>query len=458
MTSRSPTRPVLLATAALLTLGGPASAQDTTRSTTERIEELEQQIKILARLREIELDSAVQATKGRPTVNTSGDGFTFRSADGNWRLRVGGYIQADGRFYPGDEAGILVNAFGLRRARPLVEGTVYKYFDFRIMPDFGAGTPSLYEAYLEARISRAFNLRAGKFKPPIGLERLQSATDLRFIERGFPTNLAPNRDVGLQVAGEFAGGTVIYQAGIFNGVPDLGFGDADANDAKDLAGRLFFSPFARQGRAAPVDLGFGISGSTGNERGTILAPQTSNLRTPGQATFFRYRVGATAAAATIADGRRTRFAPQAFLYRGSFGLITEYTSNHHTVRRDSVVASIPHQGWQAAGSFFLTGEKATYRTVTPKKVFDPRTGAWGALEVAARVQQTSVGDAAFPFLADPVTSASGAKAWSLGLNWHVARNVKLMLNYERTTFTGGAANGANRPAETFVATRFQTAF
>ena len=326
-------------------------------------------------------------------------GFQLKSADGNFILKLRGYIQADGRFYPGDDLGILINTFGLRRARPLVEGTVYKYFDFRIMPDFGAGTPSLYEAYLEARISKAFALRAGKFKPPIGLERLQSATDLRFIERGFPTNLAPNRDVGLQIGGEFAGGTVTYQAGIFNGVPDLGFGDADANDAKDLAGRLFVTPFARQGRAAPVDLGFGISGSTGNERGNILVPQTSSLRTPGQAIFFRYRIGTTAAAATIADGRRTRLAPQAFLYRGSLGLIAEYTSNHHTVRRDSVVASIPHQGWQVAGSFFLTGEKAGFRTVTPKKVFDPRTGAWGAFEVAVRVQQTSVGDAVFPFLA-----------------------------------------------------------
>jgi len=457
MIPRSPVRFVLLA-AASLTLPGAVAAQDTTRSTTERIEELEQQIRILARLREIELDSAVQAARGRPTVNTSGDGFFFRSADGNWRLRIGGYIQADARFYAGDDAGVLTNTFGIRRARPLVEGTVFKYFDFRILPDFGAGAPSLYEAYLEARLSRALAIRAGKYKPPVGLERLQSATDLRFVERGFPTNLAPNRDVGLQIGGEVAGGTVSYQAGIFNGVPDLGFGDADANDAKDLAGRIFFAPFARQGRAAPVDLGFGVSGSIGNERGTIAAPQTSNLRTPGQAVFFRYRTGATAAAAVVADGRRTRLAPQAYLYRGSLGLLTEYTSNHHTVRRDSVVETIPHQGWQVAASFFLTGEKATYRSVTPKQVFDPKAGTWGAVELAVRVQETSVGDAAFPFLADPATAASRAKAWSLGINWHFAKNVKLMVDYEHTTFTGGAANGANRPVETFVVTRFQTAF
>ena len=457
MIPRSPVRFVLLA-AASLTLPGAVAAQDTTRSTTERIEELEQQIRILARLREIELDSAVQAARGRPTVNTSGDGFFFRSADGNWRLRIGGYIQADARFYPGDDAGILTNTLGIRRARPLVEGTVYQYFDFRILPDFGAGTPSLYEAYLEARIGRALSIRAGKYKPPVGLERLQSATDLRFVERGFPTNLAPNRDVGLQIGGEVAGGTVSYQAGIFNGVPDLGFGDADANDAKDLAGRIFFAPFARQGRAAPVDLGFGVSGSIGNERGTIAAPQTSNLRTPGQAVFFRYRTGATAAAAVIADGRRTRLAPQAYLYRGSLGLLTEYTSNHHTVRRDSVVQTIRHQGWQVAGSFFLTGEKASSRGVTPMKVFDPKAGTWGAVEIAGRVQQTGVDDAAFPFLADPATAASWAKAWSLGINWHFAKNVKLMVDYEHTTFTGGAANGANRPVETFIVTRFQTAF
>ena len=48
--------------------------------------------------------------------------------------------------------------------------------------------------------SRGRSLTAGKFKVPVGLERLESATDIRFIERGFPTSLVPNRDLGVHSA------------------------------------------------------------------------------------------------------------------------------------------------------------------------------------------------------------------------------------------------------------------
>jgi phosphate-selective porin OprO/OprP len=365
-----------------------------------------------------------------------------------------GYFQADSRVYLGDTDHALVNTLLIRRARPMVEGTLDRHFDFRIMPDFGSGQPTLYEAWIEARLDPAFGLRAGKFKPPVGLERLQSATDLRFIERGFPTNLAPNRDVGIQIGGELDRGTVTYQVGIFNGVPDLGFGDGDATDDKDLAARLFLLPFAKQGRTAPVDLGFGVAMITGNERGTEAAPQTSSFRSPGQAVVFRYRNGATT---VIADGRRSRIYPQAYLYRGSFGLMAELTDNKHTVRRDTVLRAFHHRGWQIAGSLFLTGEKASYRSVTPKNIFDLKAKTYGAFEVAVRYQVTRVDDEVFPFFADSTVSAGRVTAWGLGLNWHLAKNLKAVINYERATFRGGAPTG-NRPTESFLATRFQFAY
>jgi hypothetical protein len=80
----------------------------------------------------------------------------------------------------------------IRRARPIFEGTLWRIFDFRIMPDFGGGTSALFDGYVECRFSKALRVRAGKFKPPLGLERLRSATDLDFVERGAPTSLAPS--------------------------------------------------------------------------------------------------------------------------------------------------------------------------------------------------------------------------------------------------------------------------
>ena len=205
------------------------------------------------------------------TVTAGKDGFSLKSADGNFVLKLRGYTQFDGRFFQSDDQKPATDTFTLRRVRPILEGTVYKIFDFRIMPDFGQGQTVLFDAYLEARFNPAFRVRAGKFKPPVGLERLQSATDILFVERALPTNLVPNRDLGVQVSGDLAGGTVNYAVGAFNGTVDLGNGDADTNNGKDLDARVFFQPFVT-GTGPLKNLGFGVGASQGNQTGTLTAP------------------------------------------------------------------------------------------------------------------------------------------------------------------------------------------
>ena len=129
------------------------------------------------------------------------------------------------------------STFVLRRVRPLFEGTVYKYFDFRIMPDFGNGQSVLQDAYMDFNYLPGAKIRFGKSKAPVGLERLQAARDVLFVERGFPTSLVPNRDLGVQLMGEnLGGGTLNYAVGVLNGVPDGSSGDLDTNNTKDFAG------------------------------------------------------------------------------------------------------------------------------------------------------------------------------------------------------------------------------
>jgi phosphate-selective porin OprO/OprP len=369
-------------------------------------------------------------------------------------LKLRGYAQADGRFYPSDDAGAISNSFLLRRARPILEVTVGKYFGFRVMPDFAGSQVSLQDAYWEGKFDPAFSVRAGKFKPPIGYERLQSATDVTFAERGLPTNLAPSRDIGLQVGGE-AGGVFEYQAGIFNGAPDLGSPDTDLNDAKDLAARVFFQPF-RDGTLR--GLGFGISASTGVEEGTPTATDLAGYRSASQQTFFRYRTDALVPDNTaVADGRRSRLAPHAYLGLGSFGVLGEYTINRQEVRIGTTATRLTHKAWQASGSFFLTGEYAGFRSPTPKKPFDLAAGTFGAVELAARYGELDIDDDAFPVFANLASSASKAKGLGLGVNWHLNKQIKVLVSYEHTTFEGGA-EGGDRASEDFVVTRFQHSF
>jgi phosphate-selective porin OprO/OprP len=422
-----------------------------------RVEELDQKVRVLERLRELAADSAAAAAKDKVSATASAkDGFSMKSADGRFSLKFRGLVQTDARFFLSDSAVPATNNFFVRRARPILDLVLGKYLELRLQPDFAQGTTVLFDAYSDVKISPAFAVRVGKFKPPVDLERLQSASDIVFAERALATNLAPNRDIGLQLSGDVSGGLLTWQAGVFNGVPDLGNGDGDVSDAKDFAGRIFLQPFKTGSLAG---LGVGIAGTSGIERGTTAAPALASYRTPGQQTWFRYISSTTTPASNVfADGRRSRLAPQAYFYSGPLGLHGEYIQSYQAVNRNTfATVKLKHTAWQTTGSWFLTGEKNSFRSATPKKQFDPKAGSFGALELAARYSELSIDDATFPAYASPTSTPSKAKAWAVGLNWYLARAIKLAADYEHTTFTGGTATG-DREAENFVVTRVQYAF
>jgi len=377
------------------------------------------------------------------------DGFVLQSEDGAYKLKVGGYLQADGRFYLEDADKAGTDTFILRRVRPILQGTVAKYFDFYVNTDFGGGTVVLQDAYLDAHYSPKLRVRAGKFKPPVGLERLASGQALLFVERALPTALVPNRDVGVQLHGELAGGVLTYAGGLFNGVLDGGSADSDTNDGKDLAGRVLLRPFNRGRGLAFKNLGLGLAATTGKQAGGL-----PTYKSGGQLSFFAYATGVTAA------GTRTRLSPQAAWSYKRVGLFGEWVRSAQDLRKSatSPVVRVGHRAWQAALAIVLTGEDAAPGALRPKRVFEPGKGA-GALELAARVNGFDVEERTFTLgLADRARSARKVRAWGLGLNWYLNRHVKQTVDYERTRFTGGGAAGADRKTENALFIRSQISF
>ncbi len=384
-----------------------------------------------------------------PKLTAGAEGFVLQSSSGDYRLQLRGYVHFDGRFFSSDAGLLATDTFLLRRVRPILAGTVGRHFEFQIMPDFGMGTTVLQDAWLDVNYSPKARVRVGKFKSPVGLERLQSATALAFVERAYPTALVPNRDVGVMLHGNLAGGVVAYAAGVFNGAPDGGSVDLDLADGKDVAGRLFLSPFKRGGGAL-AGLGFGIAGTTGKQTGALPA-----YRSGGQVSLLTLVQGITA------DGTRHRLSPQLSFYSGRFGLMAEYAWSESWVKKASTGtrARFSGEAWQATATFTLTGEKASFSGVRPSEAFEPGQGKWGALELAGRVNGIEIGTEAFQEgIVDPTKSVRKAFAWTVGLNWILSRNIKQVVNFERTTFTGGAAGGADRPAEKAFFIRTQVSF
>src|SRR6185503_12283044 len=426
----------------------------------KRIEEQEQKILVLERKLEIQDESAASAKEATPVVSAGPKGFSLKSADGKNQLKLRGTLHLDGRWISGTDPGGTFDTFTATRVRPIFEGTFANIFDFKFMPDFGQGRTVIQDAYVNARFTQAAQLEVGKFKAPIGLERLQSANDMRWVQRGFPTSLVTNRDIGLMLQGDLGGGRFSYQAAYLNGSNDGSssetFADVDINDDKEYALRLFVQPFAESENFAIRGLGFGIAGSWNDQVGNILQPLLPSFRTPGQSTFFRYRSFGTTAG-TIADGERTRLAPQFYYYVGALGVLGEYTEDSQDVSRVVATgvreATVDTNAWQLAVSYFLTGEEASFKGFQPKTRFSPSEGTWGAFEIKARVQQLNIDDNAFSAgadsFADPLVSASQADSYGIGLNWYLNENVKWLLDLEHTTFEGGAPTGDRKDEDSY---------
>ena len=436
-----------------------------------QLEELDQKVKILDRNKELETETAEAKAKTLPTVNLGASGLTVVSGDSNFVLKVRGYVQADSRTFLDDDKSLKGNdTFLLRRVRPIFEGTVARDFDYRLMLDFGSGVTSgtgnngfLQDGYVNYKRFEYAQLQAGKFKEPVGLERLQSGANLLFIERGLPTQLVPNRDVGIQLHGKLWGNTLGYQVGYFNGVEDSGSGDIEATeDGKDLAARLFAHPFDRTDIEPLKKLGLGIAVTHGQHEGA-----SRNYATAGQQTWFRWRTGVGTNGGTanvVSDDNTTRIAPQGYYYWGPFGVFGEYVVSSRDAVSMAGTATrrerLDNHAWQVALSYFLTGEENSFGPVTPKRPFGFGPGGGpGAWELVARFGQLEIDDGAFSdgngdgrpdFASD--NSPSRVTEWGVGLNWHLNQNIKASVNYINSDFKGGGYKSSARDLQTGAVT------
>ena len=445
------------------------AAPPVTNADNGQLQALDQQVRILARERELDQEAAATAAKSAPKLQVGSGGFIVSSADSNFVFRLDGLIQLDSRTFFSDTAIKSNDGFLLRRARPIFQGTLYRDFDFNFTPDFGGSTVQIFDAYGNYRYAPWLQLREGKFKTPEGLEQLQADVNTSFNERSLVTDLVPNRDVGLQLWGDIDGGVLSYAAGIFNGVGDAqNSSNAAFENEVEFAGRLFAQPFKNSDWTPLQGLGFGVAGTSQNGTSGIKdLPSTTGGTLPGYTTdgqqqFFAYN------ATTVANGEHWRLSPQGYYYYGPLSLLGEYAISDQGVRNTATKAEayLHNTAWEISGGWVLTGENASFNGVTPLHPFDLHNGQWGAFQIVARYAELDIDDAAFNGFANSRTSASAAQAWSTGLNWYLNKNIRLNASFSHTTFTGGGVLGAvptapatvtHQPENVFF-TRIQLAF
>lgn len=406
--------------------------------------ELDQKIRISERKAELAAEAADARAKEAPRLSVGAGGVSFSSADTNFTLKLKGLVQLDSRVFLSDNRLSEGNdSFVLRRVRPILEGTLYRDFDYQFVPDFGGSSVQIFDANINYRFRQELQLKAGKFKGPVGFENLQSDATLPFNERSFVASLVPSRSVGVQLGGDALDGALSYAGGIYNlGGDGRNPSTSDFGDDKELAGRVSALPFKQSRLAALQGFGFGVAGSysqvSSNANGL---PATSGGARPGYTTagaqqFFAYN---PANGTVVADGVQWRFSPYATYLYGPFGLLGEYGISHQSVLNNfsQLRDGLEHRAWQLSAQWVLTGEAASFTGINPSRPFKPSSGGWGAWQLVGRFGQLDIDDGTFPRFGNVATSASEATAWSVGVNWWLNKNVRLLTSFSRTTFKGG---------------------
>lgn len=431
-------RAIALAIGSVLPLA--VIAQPTTSPSLEaRVQQLDQEIRILQRKLEIDKENAVAASATAPVIKADSSGLSISTQDFSFQFK--GLIQADGRWFTGDSVPQTDDTFVLRRLRPTFQGTVGSLVAYRLTPEFAGNGATIVDAWVDLKLAPTVTLRAGKQKGPIGLERLQSGAAIAFIERGLPTELAPNREIGVQLQGGIVNNTLQYVVGVYNGTTDGADAGATDNDGrKELALRLFYEP--------TPGIGFGVAGTHGSKR---------NVAPRGYATVDR-RNGTTFVAETRHEGDATRISPQAYFYRGPVGVLAEYiqSAQELTVLGSGVIEEVTHSAYQVVGSYVLTGEAASYRGVKPSQAFQTGKPGWGAFELVARYGKLELDSDAADLGFIAATGVESIDNLGIGLNWYLTGNVKVAANANQTNFSN--YSGPDREKEKSIFTRLQVSF
>ncbi len=152
--------------------------------------------------------------------------------------------------------------FRIRRARLDFKGTITPKISFRLHTDF-ASSPKLLDAFVKIKFCQQVELQVGQFKIPFSLENAYSSYNLEFSEKaqvisalaghedisGVKT-FSNGREIGLMLSGVLARfesqgqkyPLLSYSIGVFGG---NGINVKNDNMAKDISGRINFSPFLK---------------------------------------------------------------------------------------------------------------------------------------------------------------------------------------------------------------------
>lgn len=368
-----------------------------------RIDDLEQRTEAQT---DVNIDTATALdtlTNNVPKLETKG-GIKVTSPDKLFSASLGGRIHFDGYAFDRD----LANTTGtteFRRARLTLAGMAYGW-EYKMEQDFAAGNN--LDGLRDLYIAKAFGLNKltiGHFKPYRSMEELTSSNEILMMERPFAsaTGLFGGRQFQ-QGVGVMRTDNLKYTAGfsVFN----LRGAASSRNEGMGWAGRTTYAPIA----TGTQTLHFGAWASHENANkgsGNLSASVNyAGRRGPSQSI----------ATTTGASGDTVN----------AFGLEAAGRYNGFFVQGEYVNATFdqPLGPDQDVDTFYLQGSVMLNGGM---KVYKAGSGVFGSPAFAGKGLWELTGR--YDWIENSDIVNREASSWSLGLNYYLNSNMRVMFNY-----------------------------
>jgi phosphate-selective porin OprO and OprP len=380
--------------------------------------------------------------KANPTLEVGKKGLQVKSPDGDFALKIGGRLHVDYSSHSGDNnlaAGkTAVDGTELRRARIAVAGTLYKDFDYLIETDFGGDKVSVKDALVVYHGFEApMELTIGNQKQPLSMEVEESSNDIMFTERSVMSALTLpyfDRAIGLNLKGfgknwHVNGG--IYGDNVANSSNSNSTSSIDEGYGYGVRGS--WAPIMEDGRL--IHLGAGIAyrkvsdDNLVNGKTPELSYKTTNL---SNLKLVDAKLDGTKYGTM--DDITTGILEFSAMY-GPMSFQSEFAKSKVSRKTGS---DVDFSGLYAQVGYTLTGESRTYKgsdgefkRLNPKNDFNLQNGTWGAWELAARYDQVD--------LQDKNVTGGEEKRITLGLNWYLNEDVRVLADWSRAFDLSGGA-------------------
>ncbi|MBQ7898535.1 MAG: hypothetical protein IJ307_01640 [Bacteroidales bacterium] len=391
---------------------------------------------VAAFAQQAEVNQYGQKVNSYPVDATVQDGIlVFQNKNQNYKMWFDIRVQGDAAVFFGYDKNLtqIGNGMLMRRTRFAVKAQLDKNWYGELDTDWTSGTPEIKDAYIAFTGVKGLEIKLGNFKENFSIQRNTTSRYLQFMERPMVSYLAPSRHMGINV--KYSMPALWVSAGAFG--PELegaetqtfiedGNKDYGLNCGMSYTGKVVYRPLHKM-KNASLHIGAAVS---------YRNPKTSS--TDGY-NAVRYSTRNTTAInrKKFLDTDAIKYLDHELAYtfelaghwkglrwEGAYIARLPYVDEQKYVDLNGEAPNFaPAWGWYVQAGYLLFGGHQNYDAGGAKYTRVNAGKEWGDIELCARVEYLDLNMSKY-------VMGGSAYAYSLGLNFHVTRNVKFVINYQ----------------------------